>query len=125
MSPGATPTVLGAGERLPATFLWLGVLIAVTIVGYVAIMWFRRRLLADDGWQAAESFMQELRRMRDSGEISAAEYDATRKKMAARIAEGALRGGGGRKAGPEGRRGKETGEKLKQSPDNGTSGEQI
>ena len=58
------------GQGLRQVLLWLGVLILVTVAGGLLLMWFRRRVLAQAGDEDASSFMDELRKARDSGEMS-------------------------------------------------------
>ena len=72
-----------------AVVTWVVVLIAVIMVGGIVLMWMRRRIFAaDTAEQAAGGLMESLRKMRDSGQMSQEEYDATRKAMATRIAGG-------------------------------------
>ena len=67
--------------------LWIGVLIAVIMVGFVALMWVRRRMFMGESDQSG-GLMDSLRKMRDTGQMSQQEYDAARKAMVARIAKG-------------------------------------
>ncbi|MCE7972967.1 MAG: SHOCT domain-containing protein [Leptolyngbya sp. PLA1] len=54
---------------------------AVMLLGLI-IMIMRKRLLARDaGADAGRSFMEDLRRMRDRGEITQEEFDATRRRI--------------------------------------------
>jgi len=91
------------GQRDISSFsLWLGVLIVGVVVAGVVLMWVRRRILSDpSGTDAGAGLMANLRRMRDSGEISTQEYDAARKAMATRAAAGMAARGQGQ--GPDGR----------------------
>jgi hypothetical protein len=67
-------------------FLWVAILIAVILVGFVLLMWLKRRIFsADAAQEQSGGLMDSLRQMRDSGQISKEEYDATRKAMIARI----------------------------------------
>ncbi len=69
-----------------AVFVWVGLLILVTIGGGLAILFVRRRLLAkESAADTSAGLMQSLRAMRDRGEISPEEYEATRKAMAGKV----------------------------------------
>jgi hypothetical protein len=59
-------------------------IVAVTLLGVVLIS-ARRRLLAKPSEDQAGLF-DSLRQMRDRGQLSPAEFDAARKRMAARVA---------------------------------------
>lgn len=67
--------------------VWVAALIVLAIVGGLFILWVRRRTLGDasDGGGSG-SLMDDLRAMRDRGEITAEEFDATRKAMSRRLA---------------------------------------
>lgn len=68
-------------------WIWLGALVVATLVLGVILLAMRRRLLdSDDAEPGAGSMLDDLRAMRDRGEISQAEYDHTRKTIAARAA---------------------------------------
>jgi hypothetical protein len=84
LAQGASPR----GDRdTSAIFVWVGVLIAVLLVGFVVMMWLRKRMLgADAARDQGGGFMDALRDMRNSGQMSQEEYDAARKAMASRIA---------------------------------------
>lgn len=64
-----------------------GILIILTLIGGVGILLYRKKVLSkgSDADQN-ESLMQNLRRLRDSGQMTKEEYDRTRKAMAARLA---------------------------------------
>jgi len=70
---------------LGPVLLWLGVLVVVTLAGGALLMWYRRRVLSQPAAEDAGSFMDELRRARDAGEMSAVEFEAAKKQMVARI----------------------------------------
>jgi hypothetical protein len=65
--------------------IWAGVLIVVVAVGGGLLIAYRRRVFAKDTPDKS-GFLESLRAMRNRGEISSEEYDATRKRMAARVA---------------------------------------
>jgi len=68
--------------------MWVGVLIVVAVVGGLAILYLRRRVLAEAGDADAQGgLMESLRAMRDSGEISQQEFDAARSSMLRRVKE--------------------------------------
>jgi hypothetical protein len=68
--------------------LWVGVLIVVAVVGGLAILYIRRRVLAEASDADAQGgLMESLRAMRDSGEISQQEFDAARSSMLRRVKE--------------------------------------
>lgn len=84
-----------------ATLLWIGVLVVLTVAAGLGLMWYRRKVLdrSSEGTQA--TLMEEFRRMRDSGEITAEEFDATKKAMVARLSGQAPRGVVKRPGGPD------------------------
>jgi hypothetical protein len=67
--------------------LWLGILLAVVILGFGALMLFRRRLTEQDAPQNENVgfSLSDLRAMRDRGEITSEEYEATRAKVVASV----------------------------------------
>lgn len=73
------------GDILPVV-LWLGILIVVTIVGGLVVLAIRKRILARSSDGADEgSLMDSLRAMRDRGELSPEEFEATRRAMIERV----------------------------------------
>lgn len=66
--------------------LWVAILIAVAFVGGLAILWIRKKLLAKDQPAAAGSLMDQLRGMLERGEITQAEFDATRRSIVKKVA---------------------------------------
>lgn len=67
--------------------LWVGVLIVVTLAGAVLILAIRRRTLAGPRTPDAGSMMDELRAMRDRGQMTPEEFDAAIAAMKARLRE--------------------------------------
>lgn len=66
--------------------IWIGVLIVAVVVLFAALMLVKRKLFGREKDNATDrGLFDDLRAMRDRGEITQAEYDATRKAMAARI----------------------------------------
>jgi hypothetical protein len=77
-----------AGRASSDAFVWAIVLIAVVLVGFTLVFVVRKRALAKgDDTTVQEGFMAELRRLRDSGQISPEEFDATRRTMARKLAD--------------------------------------
>src|SRR5688572_22904699 len=62
------------------------VLIAIALVGGFVWMWMRKRLFSPESAASPGTMMEDLRKMRDEGQITAEEYDSVRKNMAARLA---------------------------------------
>jgi uncharacterized membrane protein len=82
----AGPPAKGRGDT-GGVFLWVAILIAIILVGFVLLMWLKRRIFsADSAQEQSGGLMDNLRQMRDSGQISKEEYDATRKATIARMA---------------------------------------
>jgi hypothetical protein len=80
--PAAQGSARGAGEVV----LWVGILIGAVLVLFLVIQFFRRRLLAPDRPEERDrALLDDLRAMRDSGQITQEEYDAARKSMVARM----------------------------------------
>lgn len=65
-----------------------GILIALCLVGGTAILLLRRRLFQKENDDAvAGSLFEQLRGMRDRGEISSEEFEQTRQSMIRRVKE--------------------------------------
>lgn len=62
-------------------WLWIAILIGVAIVAGAALMAYRRRVLAASESESPETFMETMRRMRASGEMSEEEFQAVRRKL--------------------------------------------
>jgi|SRR6185295_7846088 len=78
----ATPDS-GTGQAV----LWIGILIVVAILGGLIMMAVRRRILSKDSLDdGTTSLMDQLRAMRDRGQISPEEYEATRRTMREKMA---------------------------------------
>jgi len=88
MRPGFLELLAQArsGRDTGDVVVWVGVLLAVVIVGGIVLMVLRRRMLSADAADQGGGFMDTLREMRNSGQMSQEEYDAARKTMAARLA---------------------------------------
>jgi hypothetical protein len=61
--------------------IWMGVLIGVVIVGGVVVAYLRSRMRTPTGLKQATFTFDDLRRMRDRGEVTIAEYETLRKKL--------------------------------------------
>ena len=82
-----TPVKAGAKSFPTALIVGLGGIIVIVLLAGLAVMALRRRLLIRDSASATQGrLMDDLRAMRDRGEISPQEYDAARATMAARLA---------------------------------------
>lgn len=64
--------------------LWLGLAVVLLILAGLAVMWLRRRVLGVDADKMQAGLFEELRAMRDRGEMSIEEYDAAKATMVAR-----------------------------------------
>lgn len=83
----ATLAQAPANHDTTRVVVWVGVLIAIMIVGGVGILMLRRRLLSKESESAASTgLLDTLRAMRDRGEISPEEFDKARQAMVAKLA---------------------------------------
>ena len=73
--PPATP----GGGSLTEFLLYLGLAMAAVIGAGIGIMLFRRRVLGADAGGPEARMLEELRAMRDRGELSPDEFDAARR----------------------------------------------
>lgn len=83
-----TPTLIPLAQiEMGPLFMWLGILIGLAMVMAVIGLALRRRLLsAENPVEGQRRLLDDLRAMRDRGELTPEEYDAARKSMAAAIA---------------------------------------
>jgi len=71
-------------------FFAVVLLIGIVLIGAIVIFLLRRRLFRKDtSADGAVGLMENLRHMRDSGQITPEEYDLTRKAMTRRASGGA------------------------------------
>lgn len=63
----------------------IGGLIVLAVIGGVAVLLARRSMLAKDSAADPGGMLDDLRKMRDTGQISAEEFDAARKSIAAKL----------------------------------------
>ncbi len=80
IAPGRAPS--GA---IGPTLVTLGVLIALLIVLGAGLVWFRRRVLTPRGRTDGAALIEDLRRMRDTGQITPEEFDAAKAAAVARL----------------------------------------
>ncbi len=61
----------------------IGLVVVVVTLAGIGILWFRRRVLAPPPGtgEMSQGFLDELRAMRDRGEMSHEEYEAARRSM--------------------------------------------
>ena len=70
-------------------FFVVGLLIGAAVVLGLVILLVRRKMLGRESSSAEQvGLMDQLRRLRDSGEITPEEFDAARKSMVARMTQG-------------------------------------
>lgn len=80
--------VLAQAPRTPPSqvFMVVGLLIGAAVVLGLVILLVRRKMLGGESASAQQSgLMDQLRRLRDSGELTPEEYDAARKSMVSRM----------------------------------------
>jgi LPXTG-motif cell wall-anchored protein len=82
-APASPPAKANAGEVM----VWVAVLMGLILVGGLLVLLLRRRLLAAEAETSAGGLMEDLRRMRDSGQMTQEEYESVRRNMAARLAK--------------------------------------
>ena len=72
----------GSARSAASVLLTVGVLVAVVMVLTVAVLWIRRKMLApEDEGVSAVGVLEQLRRARDQGRISAEEYEVARARL--------------------------------------------
>ena len=65
--------------------LWVAILILTAFLGGVLILWFRKKMLAKENPVDTGSLLDHLRAMLQRGEITQAEFDATKKALVKRL----------------------------------------
>ena len=66
--------------------LYVGLLLLVLLAGAVTVFLLRRKLLgSESSVDTTTGLMESMRQLRDSGQMTQAEYDAARKTMAQRV----------------------------------------
>lgn len=83
------PAILGqaaSGGDTGRFLAWIGALIVVVVIGTVALLFVRRRMIGrSDTDQGGFSAMEEMRAMVARGEMSQEEFDQVRKAMIDKI----------------------------------------
>lgn len=83
---GGNPKTAGdPSGAVGPTLLTILIMIVIVICAGFGIMWYRRRVLNNDSTNSDTSIIEQFRRMRESGEISEEEFEATRRAMAQRL----------------------------------------
>lgn len=76
----------GSPASVKRMLIPIGGLIVLALIGGVAVLLARRRMLAKDAAVADQGgLLDDLRKMRDTGQISPEEFDAARKSIAAKL----------------------------------------
>jgi len=75
-----------AARDLGPYLIWLGVMMAAVIAAGVVLLILRSRVLGKGRAASESGLLDNLRAMRDRGEISPEEFDAAKSAMAGRIA---------------------------------------
>jgi hypothetical protein len=70
---------------LGSVLIWVGVLMTLTLLGGLAVLWYRKQVLSKAAESDPGTLMEQFRRMRDSGEMSAEEFEATKRAMVAKM----------------------------------------
>ena len=75
------------GSAIGQAWVWIGVLIAVTIIAGLALIQYRRRVLAAEAEDAGgQGILEMLRRARDRGEMTEQEFQTARKRLVGEMA---------------------------------------
>ncbi len=65
--------------------LWLGLALVALIIAGLVVAWLRRRVLGSQAQTADAGLFDELRAMRDRGEMSLEEFDIAKAAMVAKL----------------------------------------
>ena len=65
--------------------IWVGLALVGLIIAGLVIAWLRRRMLGSDAQQAQAGLFDQLRIMRDRGEMSIEEYEAAKAAMVGKL----------------------------------------
>lgn len=79
--------MLAQGEVFGRLFVWIAISAACVFVGFLAAVWLRRWLTRPDDSSAGGFSLDELRRMRESGQLSDEEFKRARSLIASRWAK--------------------------------------
>ena len=77
--------IFAAANDSKAILVWSLVLLAVVIVGFVLVLWVKRRLRQVDEAPTLGFSLADLRELHRTGKISDEEYERARGKMAASL----------------------------------------
>lgn len=88
---GGTGRQWTEGDSLRLAGVIGGFIIAVLLLGVVILAVRRRMFTRDNDLQGSRSLMDQLRVMRDKGQMSDEEYEATRRSLASKVAANVLR----------------------------------
>jgi uncharacterized membrane protein len=77
---------MSKGQAVSQAWLWVGILIVVTVVAGLVLMQYRRRVLSQQSTESGEGFMESLRTLRANGEMSEDEFQSIRRKLLAQMA---------------------------------------
>jgi hypothetical protein len=87
VQPAGALSLEDQAARVRQTWVLVGTLIAISIIAGIVIMRIRRSILAKATHDREDlRMMESLRRMRDSGEMTEAEFQAARKRMISKMA---------------------------------------
>ncbi|MCC6661317.1 MAG: hypothetical protein IT437_10570 [Phycisphaerales bacterium] len=88
MTPPPTTIVLAQVVRktdIGPYLLWIGVFLVLVIGAGLAILAYRKVMLSSHAADSHTGILDGLRRMRDSGQMTQAEYDSARRAIAAKV----------------------------------------
>jgi hypothetical protein len=82
--------VLALAKKVELTeyLLWVGASMVVVMIATLAVVWYRRRILGSSKSDIQSGLLDELRAMKNRGQISEEEFAATKHAMAVRAAGG-------------------------------------
>lgn len=78
--------LLAKNPQLTEYLVWVGASIAVVVLATLCILAYRRRILGPSQSEIQTGLLDELREMRNRGDITEEEFNATKRAMAARAA---------------------------------------
>lgn len=87
MSTLATAAVRSSRGSLGEFLLYVGLAVVLVVGAGVVLVLYRRRVLADGTTDARARMLEELRAMRDRGDLAPGEYEAARRATIGRVRE--------------------------------------